>query len=125
MLTLSFGYKKPQTGDKGSVFFPALEQDIQQLNDHNHEGTNSAQLTSKAISHVSQTILAAGWVLISQGTYRQAVTMPAGLTYASKRIAFKEAVTGDEYMLSTEMITANSYYVYIADNTISLTALYI
>ena len=56
MLTLSHGYEKPETGDKGSVFFPALEDNIQKLNDHNHNGLNSELLTAAASAAVTQTI---------------------------------------------------------------------
>ena len=81
MITLSYGYLKPESGDKGNVFFPALEDDIQQLNDHTHDGITSAKLTSQSIIGVSDTILAAGWVLVSGGTYRQVVTTPPSVTF--------------------------------------------
>jgi hypothetical protein len=31
--TLSYGFEKPATGDKGTVFWPALEDNIQQLHE--------------------------------------------------------------------------------------------
>ena len=44
--TLSYGFVRPATGDKGSVFFPALEDNITQLNSHDHDGTDSALMTA-------------------------------------------------------------------------------
>jgi hypothetical protein len=125
MLTLSHGVKKPEAGDKGSQFFPALEANMQLLNDHNHDGNNSSTIVSTSVTLISQNILAANWVLVQQGLYRQAINIPAGMNYAIKKLIFKEAVTGDEYMLSTDRIDSFNYWVYIADNTISLTVFYL
>lgn len=50
MITLSYGYEKPQNGDTGDVFFPALERDIQRLNDHTHDGVNSPFISAQAPS---------------------------------------------------------------------------
>ena len=41
MIVLSNGYKLPETGDFGDVWFPALEDNIQRINTHNHDGTDS------------------------------------------------------------------------------------
>lgn len=128
MLTLSFGYQKPQTGDKGNVFFPALEADIQQLNDHNHDGANSSKLTAQSITGVSDTILGSAWVATSGGTYRQAVTMPANVTFDAYGIMFRIKTGGNagfQVNLSVEKINSNSYYVYINDNSVDLTVLYL
>ena len=40
-ITLSNGYIKPEDGDTGAVWFDALEDNIQRVNDHNHDGSNS------------------------------------------------------------------------------------
>lgn len=125
MITLTYGFKQPQTGDKGSVFFPALEDNIEALNDHTHNGTNSAKLTAAASVVVSQSILAASWVATSNGTYRQLVTIPGTLTAVSDvRVSFRDATTLDEYHLKVEKASATTYYVYINDNSIALTAVY-
>lgn len=129
MLTLSYGYKKPQTNDKGSVFFPALEEDIQQLNDHNHNGVNSAPIPVAYLIKDTQTIDSANWVATSGGRYRQEVTMPAGLTYSNIFMRFLidgGAQDGETIYPSIEKgSAANKYYVYINDNTLDLTALYV
>lgn len=48
--TLTYGLVKPVTGDPGSTWFPAIEGDITQLDAHNHDGANSAQLTNSGIA---------------------------------------------------------------------------
>lgn len=50
MDVLSYGYKKPQDGDTGDVFFPAIEDNIQRVNDHTHDGVNSAFIASQSPS---------------------------------------------------------------------------
>lgn len=125
MLTLSYGFKKPQTGDKGSVFWPALEQDIQQLNDHNHDGANSTKLTAKSIVGVSGALLAAAWVATSGGTYRAQVTTPAGVAFNDYGLIFRITSSGHVIYPTVEKIDATNFYVYSNDNTIGLTYLFL
>jgi hypothetical protein len=123
MDTLSYGFKKPQSGDNGSIFWTALEDDIQQLNDHTHNGTNSAKLTASAITVVTQAISSASWVATTGGTYRQSVTITGGLQYDDIAITMKDS-SGNPLYLTIEKINASQYYVYINDNTMDVTAVY-
>ncbi len=125
MLTLTYGYKKPQTNDRGNVFFTPLENNIQQLNDHFHNGVDSALIPVSSLTKSSASILAAGWGATSGGRYRQEVTLPAGFTYANTTIKFTTAA-GNIAFLTVELgSAANKYYVYVNDNTLALTALYV
>ena len=123
MLTLTYGYKKPQTNDKGPVVFPALEGNIQQLNDHDHDGANSKKLTAASVEAEPQTILAASWVAIADGQYRQLVTTLAGYDFDKVTINFRTP-NGDYIYPTVERVTAFSFYVYTNDNTIAYTAIY-
>lgn len=131
MLTLSYGFKKPQTGDKGNVFFPALEDNIQQLNDHSHNGVDSAPISVAYLTKSSQSILAAAWVAVAghTGTYRQEVTMPAGITWSNfiPRFLISGGGTDGHQIFPTleKGSASNKYYIYINDNTLALTALYV
>lgn len=118
MQTLSYGYKKPINPDTGDIVFPALEGDIQQLNDHAHNGTDSAPLATQSVS-----ILAASWAAapIAGGVYRQAVTVPTGLSYDVCQIWFKLS-TGEYVYPSVERISASSFYVYTNNNALAYTA---
>lgn len=128
--TLSYGFEKPATGDKGSVFFPALEDDIQQMNDHTHNGTNSSKLSAAATSAVTQAILSASWgASIGGGLYRQTITVPASLTansgtYDDHMVQFRNTANGRILFLQTQKVTSTTYYLYINDNTIDVTAVY-
>lgn len=125
MQTLSYGFQKPQSGDKGSVFFPALENNFQQLNDHTHDGSNSSPLTAKSSTAVTQAISSGAWVDQGGGTYRQTVTMPSGIAWDTHAIELRDSSTNENMLLRVAKVTATTYYVYINDNSVSLTALYV
>ena len=117
MLTLSFGYKKPETGDKGTPLFDALELDIQKLNDHSHDGVNSTPLTAQSIQGIQDTILSANWVAFGPtGHYRQLVTMIAGFSFDTMFMSFR-LPSGDYITPTVEKFSATQFYVYTTDNT--------
>lgn len=120
MQMLSMGYKKPANADTGDVFFPAMADNIQLLNDHNHDG-----VTSKPLSSVSQSILSANWVAapIGGGVYRQLITVPTGLSFDIAEVWFKLS-TGQVLYPSVERVTSTTYYIYSNDNSLNVTAFY-
>ena len=128
--TLSYGFEKPATGDKGSVFWPALEDNIQQLNDHTHNGTDSARLTSVGMQANVQSVTTAGWSSVGGGLYRQTVTLPAALTavggvYNDYNIQIRNAAATERVLLlPIEKVSTTSFYVWINDNTIALKVIY-
>lgn len=124
MLTLSYGYLKPETGDKGSIFFPALEADIQQLNDHNHNGVNSSLIQSSAIVAVTQDLDAGDWVSQGGGTYRQLVMMPGSMQFDNFLIFAKLTATKSQFLPTIEKVTANTFYIYINDPALDVTVYY-
>lgn len=83
MLTLSYGFKKPETGDRGSVWFPAMETNMQNLNDHNHNGTNSALIAVNAFAKPSSTITSGQWTNDGNGNYSKLVTVPSEISSAA------------------------------------------
>jgi hypothetical protein len=127
MLTLSYGYKKPQTGDKGSVFFPALEDNFQRLNDHDHDGLNSKKLSATSVQSVAQTLLAAGWVGVGDGLFRQLVTCPSTILVDEQGMRFQISSgpkAGHFFYPSVEKVSANTFYVYINDPSVDVKVLY-
>lgn len=126
--TLSYGFIKPQTGDKGSVFFPALETDIQKLNDHNHDGITSALISPLSVAKSTQSIDAANWISLGGGNYRQEVTLPSGYTLLQTIMRFEISGGGADgniiYPSLVKGTSTNKFYVYINDNTLTLRALY-
>lgn len=125
MLTLSYGYKQPETGDKGSIWFPALEFDINRLNLHSHNGLDSVKLSSSSVVATVQIVSAAGWVSQGGGTYKQTVTCPAGITVDDYEIATWDNVAGNKLYLTIAKVTANTFDVSINDNTVNLRVKYV
>lgn len=124
MQTLSYGYKKPQVGDKGTPLFDALAENIERVNDHNHDGISSPPLTAQAIQGIQATIPAAGWVAFGPtGHYRQLVTMIAGFQFDTVHMSFRLA--SGEYVYPTiEKVAAAQYYVYTTDNSLDFLVTY-
>lgn len=132
-VTLSYGFVRPSVGDFGSTFWGQLENDITQLNNHSHNGTDSARLTSVAITAVSNTISTGAWSAVSgqTGTFSATVSCPPNITYDDYGILFQIASgtdIGKRIHLSTVKIDATSFTVYICDTvspTYTITALYV
>ena len=80
--TLTFGYQKPDRGDKGDPVFDALESNIDQLNVHKHNGTNSDRVDSFNLLRSQVTVPSTGWVA-DGSLFKQTVTFPAGFTLAN------------------------------------------
>lgn len=126
--TLSYGIVVPQTGDRGSVWFPAIEDNLEQLNDHNHNGTNSALLSPSAfsITGFTSTIASGSWGAVSgkSGLYEQTVTVPAAVTEVNNYDIHVYNSSGHRLDLTIERQSATTYKIYINDNTLTLTAVY-
>ncbi len=122
MLTLSYGFKKPQTNDRGPVVFPALEDNWQQVNDHNHDGVNSSLISSTSISKTTKAVLAAGWSSLGGGRWKQTVTLPGVLLYDSVVITCYDTATGDMIYPSIKKASATQFDIYVNDNTLNITA---
>jgi hypothetical protein len=124
METLSYGYKKPGSGDKGSPLFAAMNENVQRTNDHDHTGTNSAKLTTGAGIATTKAILAAAWVSQGGGTFRQVVSMPSSLTWGQCAIQIQGDPDGHVYNLTLEKVTDQTFAVYCNDNSKSFKAVF-
>lgn len=127
METLSYGFLKPGNGDRGSSFWNALADNMQQLNDHTHDGTDSAQLTPSALSGQTQTIDASAWTSVGSGLYRRLITMPGTLQFDD--VSMRMYITNGsdincEILPTIEKVSANTFYVYVNDNTLTLKVIY-
>lgn len=122
MLTLSYGYKKPQTRDSGSTLWTALEDNIQRVNDHTHNGVNSSKITTASVTATTQSVPEADWVSTSQGNYRQLITL-SGLLFDEINIDFRNE-SGHPVFLEVEKVSSTTYYVYTNDNSMTYTAVY-
>ena len=128
MQTLTYGFQLPQTGDKGSVFFPGLEANIAQLDAHTHNGINSPLLNATALVASFQILSSASWVLVGNGIYRQLITLPVGMDFETKLVKYlfnTGAAAGQTVYPKEEAVTTNTFYVYLNDNTVDLKVSYL
>lgn len=118
MQTLSYGYLLPQNPDTGDLFFPALEQDIRQLNDHDHDGDNSAPLSRQSVS-----ILSATWAAVAgfNGLFKQTITLPNSLEYDAVDLWFRLS-TGEFVYPSVERTSNTTFTIYTNDNSLAYVA---
>jgi len=126
MQTLSYGYKLPESGDKGSTLWSALEDNITRLNGHTHNGTDSPLLPVQSFILTKQSIDHANWASYSgapTGHVRQLVTMPAGFTFDDFCIDVRDT-SGKKCYPTIEKNDNTSYYIYSIDSTLDLVAVY-
>ena len=124
METLAYGFLKPQNGDKGQQLFDDLADNVQQTNDHTHDGINSAKVNVSAITKQSQLLVNTNWVSPVGGVYNQVVSMVVGLLFDSSTITIRETSTGKLMPLLYEKVDSTSFRVYCNDATKDLTILY-
>ena len=122
--TLTYGLKRPTTGDTASTVFPEMEDNITQIDGHTHNGVNSAPLTPASSPVSTQTIASGSWgAAVGDGEYRQTITISGSLNFDNINITFKNS-SGHQVFLECEKVSTTQYYVYINDNTQTITAVY-
>ncbi len=123
--TLTYGRKRPDDLDKGSYFFDALRDNITTDDAHDHDGANSASLSSYNMATGSVAVTNSGWSA-SGVIYRKSVTLAAGYTWGNCNIRFFiNGGTNDEeeFFPKTEYINATSFYLYMPMNNQAVTVL--
>lgn len=118
--TLSNGYIQPENPDTGDIFWPALNTDIQLMNNHVHDG-----LTGNILPSVTQTILSSAWVAVSgqAGTYSQVVTVPTQFSFDSVNVSFKLS-NGTQIYPTVTRVNSSEFTVFINDNSQNIVAVY-
>lgn len=126
--TLSNGYKKPATGDRGSSFFPDLEDNITLVNGHKHDGTDGEKINIKDTVAQTQTIASGSWGADLGGSnYQQTITMPAGVEFDKVSMTFKISGGADDGAIIFPTIVktnTSEYTINVNDNTIAILAIY-
>lgn len=123
-ITLPYGQKIPEAGDRGAPLFQDLEDNFTRTDSHNHDGINSPLLTQIFVGQ-ADTILAAGWVTYGGpiGHYRQLVTMHFGFLFDTSKISFR-LINGKYIYPTVERVTNLTYYVYTTDPSQDYIAVY-
>ena len=122
MLTLSYGFKKPENGDLSESWFVELANNVQLLNDHTHNGTNSAKISTLGVNALTQALPNTGWAPFGS-IYSQSVTLPSAQLYDNYYVSFK-TTAGEPVFLSAVKTSSTAYTIYSNDNTLGLVAYY-
>jgi len=117
-LTTGLKLQKVQDSDTVAVFNPALRANIQKINDHNHDGTNSPRTPV-----TSQTIASGGYTDLGNDTHRKTITLASSLNYDDVVIQMKLS-NGDLFYPTIEKVSATSFNLSVNDPTQSYTAIY-
>tara|TARA_Y100000296_G_C5180060_1_gene263661 strand:+ start:2310 stop:2693 length:384 start_codon:yes stop_codon:yes gene_type:complete len=122
MEQLQFGLRKPQTKDKGSEFFPALEELFDWVVAHKHTGSDSQSLSVTNIVRETVTLSSNDWTGVTQG-FTQVVDMPSGLSLNNTVPTFKivsGSQEGTRIYPTVNRITDTQFEVIINDNSFDL-----
>lgn len=109
--TLSNGYKLPQDGDLGDTWFDDLEDNIQRVNDHSHNGIDSEKLDSSALEALSATIGSGDFTLVS-GEYTYQLTLPSAMQVDTTNITFRDATTREPVYIRFERFSITQINVF-------------
>lgn len=132
MTTTTYGYRKPDTGDRAkgaSGWMQALVFNIDRFDGHNHDGIDSPQLPMSSLTPYTQDVLASGWGSATDGLYSQDVTAPTGVTeinnyHVSFIFTAPAGKVGENAYLRYDRIAATTYRVYCNDVTAAFTAVF-
>lgn len=131
--TLSFGFKLPVTGDKGAPVFNALQDDINQVNTHDHDGVDSDRIDTFDLRRGSVSVTNSGWSASGQ-LYRKLVTFASGFSVANGsewgKASMKFFLSGgtlDKYEVnpSIERVSDTTFYIYSPFNNQAYTVIFI
>lgn len=113
MIVLSKGYKLPETGDFGDIWFPALEDNITRLNSHNHDGVNSEPLNSSAITAHKINVSSGSFTDNGDGYYVATVTAPSGRLIIDYVLTMRDPTTKDVIYGKTENVDPQNAKIFI------------
>lgn len=112
MIVLSKGYKKPETGDFGDEWFPALEDNIDLMNSHSHNGVNGEKISGIDLSASTLTVTSGSFADQGNGYWRATATVPGGGLVDNFVICVKDPTTKDPVMLKVEKLNSTQFYLY-------------
>lgn len=113
--TLANGRIKPQTGDKGSVWFSAIENNIDLDDAHTHDGINSPQLTASAFTKEFYTVADADFTQQADGFYTAPIDTGILLDPNESVIRFYLNSTGSAIYPEWKRLSGTSVEVTLAD----------
>lgn len=112
MIVLSKGYKLPETGDFGDIWFPALEDNINLSNSHNHDGTDGEKIDAISLNVTTLSVLSGAFADQGNGYWRATATVPSGGLVDNTVITVKDPTTKEPIGLKIEKLNSTQFYLY-------------
>jgi len=125
--TLTYGRKRPDNLDRGSVFFDALRDNVTKDDAHTHNGVDSPSLVVDKLAKFVVAVPSTGWTLDTDGTYYQTVTMAGSFVWGLVVIqAFGSGGTLALQPIAAKYVkdTATTFRVYLLVNNQGLNLLF-
>lgn len=110
-VVLSNGYKKPESGDLGTTFFPDLEFNIDRVNGHSHNGTDSNKLTPLSYTIFTAQVLSGDFSVVGD-EYRATVNLPAEINTDTTTIRLRDPSTKEFLGLRIEKQSTTQFYLF-------------
>lgn len=110
-IVLSNGYRNPEDGDLN--FYANLNDNIERLNGHDHDGLNSEILVV-----TTQVVNSGSWGSPTNGIYSQTLTLPGGLLYDNVSIQARLS-TGEVVYALIERGSSTEYIISTNDNSLA------
>lgn len=103
----------------------ALEDNVTQLNSHDHDGSDSALIAAASISKYTSTIAATGYTNDGNNNYSKTITVPAAVTEVNNYdIYFYITATGVRIFPSVERSAATTFTLRL-NQALAITATYV
>lgn len=119
-------YEIPDSKETGSSVFDKLEEFMERMANHRHQGKDSNEITlniQKAVQELEAGGVDFTWNLVSAGRYRALIDVAAGSTFDDNvRTYYYKVGAGEpnQFYPTIEKIDNTQYYLYSNDNSINL-----
>ena len=125
--TLSKGpYQIPSPKDNGNEIADVLEEFMERMSNHDHQGADSKKITLNFDKEVQDLTIGVDltWQSFNEA-YRAQVTLPVAASPDNqRRFYFKDGAYYTEFFPTQEMISATAMWIYTNDNTIDVRIVY-
>jgi len=116
-LSTGLGLDKPSDPTYGDVFFPAMESNIQKINDHTHNGTLGNINPTSTVS-----VSSGAWGSdLGGGTYKQTKTIPSEYTTTNCIMQVRRTSTASIVYPTIVILTSSTIDIYTNDNSAAYT----
>lgn len=125
-LTTPYQFKVPEVDDNGAIVASAIEDTIDQLNDHTHDGITSALLPLNSVETQSQVVSSASWAVVEDvpDSFRATVTMPVGLEFDKTPPQLFNNDTGEMLLLTCNKLGTSSFEIFTWDDELEVKVVY-